>query len=86
MTKSDTAKATALQEEIQQTRAELGQTVQALAARADVPSRARTAASRTAHRTARRARHFGASPTPWLALATGSTAALLAVLLRWRRR
>jgi hypothetical protein len=70
----------ALQDDIAQARAELGSTLQELMARADVRSRARASASRTALR----ARAALRSPTPWLALATGVAA--MAILARWTRR
>lgn len=72
-----------LRDEIKQTRAELGETMQALAAKADVKARAKESASRTATQlkqsageTAERAklavRDAGESarrnPTPWLAV------------------
>jgi hypothetical protein len=77
------AEIAALREEIDQVRAELGQTIQELAVRVDVPSRVRTAAGRVAER----ARH---SPVPWLVLA-GTAAAVaaavgLAIRANGRRR
>ncbi|OBK21784.1 hypothetical protein A5634_09345 [Mycobacterium asiaticum] len=57
--------------DIEQTRAELGATVQALSAKVDVPARAREKAQ-------------AAKPT--LALAAAGAAVALAALLWWRRR
>jgi anti-sigma-K factor RskA len=65
-----------LREEIVQTRAELGETLQALAARADVRARARASATRAADRMY----DMWRTPTPWLML-TSAAAAVAAVLL-----
>ena len=48
----------ALREEIRRTRAELGQTVEALAAKADVKARARESTARTAQRAQQRVRQL----------------------------
>lgn len=67
----------ALRQEIDQTRADLGQTIHELAVRVDVPSRVRAAAGRARH-----------SPVPWLVL--GGAGVLVAVaaglIVRGRRR
>jgi hypothetical protein len=94
--------ADALRAEIAQTRAALGDTVQALAARADVKARVRESAAQTSARVRQRATQATAqlrgqatyasaqarrAPVPWGAVAAGAVAAALAVLvLRWRRR
>ena len=70
----------ALRNEIAHTRAELGETVQELAARADVPARARA----SARRAAQRARVATSSPGPIVALAAGAAAVVALVL--WSRR
>lgn len=79
----------ALRDEIRQTRAELGQTVQALAAKADVKARVKESAGQAvvwargslieAGRSARR------RPAPWLAVA-GGAAAIAAFLIIWKGR
>lgn len=73
--------ADALRDEIVHTRAELGETLQALAARADVRSRARASATRATDRLWA----IWRSPTPWLML-TSVAAATVAVLLARGRR
>jgi pyridoxal biosynthesis lyase PdxS len=66
----------ALRAEIARTRAELGQTIQALAERADVKSRVQHSVRRA-----------GRTPMPWVALAAGAVAAVaLLVLIRKRQR
>lgn len=65
----------ALREDIERTRAELGETLQELMTRADVRTRARLSAGRVADR----ARATLRTPTPWLALASGiATVVILA--------
>jgi ElaB/YqjD/DUF883 family membrane-anchored ribosome-binding protein len=92
----------ALRAEIEQTRAALGDTVQALAAKADVKARVRESAAQTRAKVRQRAAETTAqlreqatnasagarqAPVPWPAVAAAATAAVLAVLvLRWRRR
>ncbi|WP_432994135.1 DUF3618 domain-containing protein [Dactylosporangium sp. CA-233914] len=66
-----TADADALRAEILRTRAALGQTVEALAAKADVKSRARAAARRTVNR--------AAAHRTRLLLAAGATLAVGAI-------
>lgn len=72
----------ALRDEITHTRAELGETVQALAAKADVRARVRASATHAADRV----RTVGYSPVPWLLLAGGATVVLLVLVARGRRR
>jgi predicted phage tail protein len=80
----------ALRAEIRLTRAELGQTVEALAAKADVKARMKESAEQTRERMRESAGHAvervrGAGPVPWIAIAAG-TAALVVVFLVIRRR
>ncbi|HEY2947147.1 MAG TPA: DUF3618 domain-containing protein [Micromonosporaceae bacterium] len=76
----------ALRAEIERTRAELGETVQALAAKADVPARVRRSAAHRAEAMRDSVRQARRSPAPWFAL--GAAAAVIAVvlILRGRRR
>ena len=91
----------ALRAEIQQTRAELGETVQALAAKADVKARVKESAAQTAAQVKESAGHAvgrartsltdaGQSarrrPVPWLAAAGAATVAVVAFLIIRRRR
>ncbi|WP_433087981.1 DUF3618 domain-containing protein [Dactylosporangium sp. CA-052675] len=74
----------ALRAEIVRTRAALGETLEALAAKTDVKARARAAADRTVHRTVAR---LSARRTR-LVLAAGATmvvGAIVAIALRGRR-
>jgi hypothetical protein len=73
---SDALQARALREEIEQTRAELGQTVEALAARMDVKERARQAVRRGTVQ----AKQASLSPVG-AALLAGAAAGLLAMLI-----
>lgn len=86
-----------LREEIRQTRADLGATVQALAAKADVKARVRRSATGTAHRvresagqTADRVRYMMAHPrthpVPWIAVAAGAAVLVVMLVARGRRR
>lgn len=80
----------ALRLEIARTRAELGETVQALAAKADVKARAREQVEQTRQRVRERAAHFAdtavvRSPVPLGAL-LGAAAALVVVLIVIRGR
>jgi Protein of unknown function (DUF3618) len=90
----------ALREEIRLTRAELGETVEALAAKADVKSRLKHSAEQKADQAmesvgyavalARGSLHQAREsarrrPVPWLAIA-GGAAALLVVIMMIRRR
>lgn len=76
-----------LREEIRLTRVELGETVQALAAKADVKARVRRSAAHSADRA--RAQVYGAGaavrrqPVPWATLAAGTAAA---IILLWMIR
>lgn len=82
MNRTQAMQADVLRDEIAQTRAELGETVQALAARADVRARARASARRTANRV----RSARGTPGWWLALGAGAAlVATLVVLARSRR-
>jgi ElaB/YqjD/DUF883 family membrane-anchored ribosome-binding protein len=96
-----TANVDALRDEIRQTRAELGETVQALAAKADVKARMRESAAQTAAQVresagqaVERARHSlsdaGQSarsrPAPWLAAAGGAAVLVVLLVIRSRRR
>jgi hypothetical protein len=92
----------ALRAEIKQTRAELGETVQALAAKADVKARVKESAAHTAAQVKESAGHAvvrarnsltdaGESarrrPVPWLAAAGAVAVAVVAfVIIRGRRR
>lgn len=73
--------ARALREEIDQTRTDLGDTVQELAARVDVPARMRARYRRGAARVRR-------APVAWLAATGGAVVAAVAIVLvvRGRRR
>lgn len=71
----------ALRDEIVHTRAELGHTLEALAARADVRTRARASATRAADRMW----GFWRTPTPWLMLTSAAAAAAAVLLSRGRR-
>ena len=64
-----------LRAEIAQTRAELGETLQQLAGRADVKSRVQQSVRRA-----------GRSPLPWVVLGTGVAAAVVLLILAGRRR
>ncbi|WP_213454941.1 DUF3618 domain-containing protein [Rhizomonospora bruguierae] len=98
--RSSNGSAEALREEIRQTRAELGETVQALAARADVKARVRESAEQTKDRLRTQAIHAAEqarvsaseardlarrSPVPWFALAGAAAVLALVVALRGRR-
>ncbi|ASW54587.1 DUF3618 domain-containing protein [Plantactinospora sp. KBS50] len=92
----------ALREEIKRTRSDLGETVQALAAKADVKARLKESAAQTtarvrqqaAQRTDRVREQAGQTaeavrrdPVPWAAVAAGVVAVLAVVLVvRGRRR
>jgi hypothetical protein len=72
-----------LRQDIVQTRAELGATVEALAARADVRARVRETAEEAKLRVRRSAQEAAHSPVPWAVLIA---AAAFVVLKRTRRR
>ncbi|MEV0394836.1 DUF3618 domain-containing protein [Polymorphospora rubra] len=91
----------ALRAEIQQTRAELGETVQALAAKADVKARLRESADQTKQKVREQAAHTaevvrgsvhdaGESarrhPLPWAAVAFGALAAVVVLIVVQGRR
>jgi Protein of unknown function (DUF3618) len=82
-----TERVAALRAEIEHTRADLGETVQALAAKADVKARMRNGVHEMSDRGRELAVRFGDSvrrrPVPIVA-AVGAAIAILA-LLRWRR-
>jgi anti-sigma-K factor RskA len=72
-----------LRAEIVQTRAALGDTVQALAAKADVKARVRASASQTADRIKGSVRQARRSPETWMVV-TAAAAATAAVILLLR--
>ncbi|MGI5215361.1 DUF3618 domain-containing protein [Plantactinospora sp. CA-290183] len=91
----------ALRAEIRQTRAELGETVQALAAKADVKARIKGSAAQTRERVLQRAGqttttvrstvHDAGSvalrnPVPWAVIAAGALALTIVVLVVRGRR
>lgn len=79
-----------LRQEIEQTRVELGETVEALAAKADVKARVERAASDAAvevRTTATRVgRRIVEPPVSWVLVGVGALAALAAIVLVGRRR
>jgi hypothetical protein len=85
----------ALRDEIRQTRAELGETVEALAAKADVKARLKGSAAQTRRRVGQQAaqtrelvrERAGRNPVPLAVAALGAVAVVIVVLLRrrWRR-
>ncbi|MBF9129071.1 DUF3618 domain-containing protein [Plantactinospora sp. S1510] len=91
----------ALRAEIRQTRAELGETVQALAAKADVKARIKGSAAQTRDRVRERAGQTTATvrssvhdagsvalrhPVPWAVIAAGALALAVVVLVARGRR
>ena len=96
MTRSSTdhRPAEELRAEIVQTRAALGDTVQALAAKADVKARVRASASQTADRVKGSVRRARRSPETWMIVTAGAAATAAVILLqrgfsgigRWGRR
>jgi Protein of unknown function (DUF3618) len=74
----------ALRDEIERTRAELGETVEALAARTDVKARVRESAAHRAEVVKDSVRQASRRPVPWIAIAAG--AAAVVALLVWRGR
>ncbi|WP_422774390.1 DUF3618 domain-containing protein [Plantactinospora sp. WMMC1484] len=91
----------ALREDIRQTRAELGETVQALAARADVKARLKDSAAQTRDRVKQRAGQTTANvrssvhdagslalrhPVSWAVVAAGALALAVVVLMARGRR
>lgn len=79
-----------LRQEIEQTRVELGETVEALAAKADVKARVERAASDAAVEVrttaARVGRRIVEPPVSWVLVGVGALAALAAIVLVGRRR
>ena len=75
-----------LRREIVRTRAELGETVQALAERADVPTRVRARVSETRDQVRSRVGHAARTPVPWVVLAAAGAALVAVLVIRWRRR
>lgn len=73
----------ALRESIEQTRAELGRTVEALAAKVDVKARLREGAEQRAERVKESVRQ---RPVPWVAIATAAAALLVVFVIVRRRR
>jgi transcription initiation factor TFIIIB Brf1 subunit/transcription initiation factor TFIIB len=72
----DTMDPELLREDAERTREQLGQTVQELADKLDVPSRAKKAARRVQHKVAGQARAIGPQPLAGAAIA-------VALLLAW---
>jgi hypothetical protein len=72
-----------LREDIRQARADLGETVQALAAKADVKARVRASAEHTRERAIAQVR---GNPVPWAAMAAGAAAAVIVLMVIQRRR
>lgn len=77
---------TRLREHILQTRAELGATVEALAARADVRARVRETAEEAKTRVRQSAQEAVRSPVPWMVLLTAVAAVAAVVVLKRRSR
>lgn len=75
-----------LRQDILQTRAELGATVEALAAKADVRARVRETAEEAKIRLRRSAREAVRSPVPWLVLFAAAAAVAAFVVLKRRIR
>lgn len=75
---------TRLREDIVHTREELGRTVEALAAKADVRARLRHGTSQAAERVRTSTRDAARDPVPWLVLF--GAAALVVTLIIGRRR
>ncbi|HEY8534470.1 MAG TPA: DUF3618 domain-containing protein [Micromonospora sp.] len=93
MSADGTGNRDALRAQIRQTRAELGETVQALAEKADVKARLRTSAHRTWQRVRGQASHAGhqarGGHSRWrlpLIVAAVGAAAVVVVFVRRRRR
>ncbi len=77
---------TRLRQDIVQTRAELGATVEALAARADVRARVRETAEGAKLRMRRSAQDAARSPVPWVVLLAAAAAVTAFVVLKRRLR
>jgi hypothetical protein len=83
MTRSNTdhRQAEALRAEIIETRAALGDTVQALAAKADVKARVRASAAQTADRVKGSVRQARRAPETWMIVTAGAAATAAVILL-----
>jgi hypothetical protein len=77
---------TRLREHIMQTRAELGATVEELAARADVRARVIQSAEEAKTRVRQSAQEAARSPVPWLVLVAAAAAVTAFVVLKRRSR
>jgi hypothetical protein len=77
---------TRLRQDIVQTRAELGATVEALAARADVRARVRETAAEAKQRVRQSAQDAVRSPVPWVVLFAAAAAVAAFVVLKRRIR
>jgi hypothetical protein len=77
---------TRLREHIMQTRAELGATVEELAARADVRARVRETAEEAKTRVRESAQEAVRSPVPWLVLVAAAAAVTAFIVLKRRAR
>lgn len=79
-----------LREDIRQARADLGETVQALAAKADVKARMRASAVHTRERAMAQVRgnlgQMRGNPMPMAAVLAGAAAAIIVLLVIQRRR
>jgi hypothetical protein len=76
----------ALRDDIERTRAELGETVQALAAKTDVKARVRESAAHGADVVKESVRDAGRRPRSWIAIGAGAAALVVLLVLRRRRR
>jgi hypothetical protein len=77
---------TRLREHIMQTRAELGATVEALAARTDVRARVRETAEEAKIRVRQSAQDAARRPVPWMVLLAAAAAVAAFVVLKRRSR
>jgi hypothetical protein len=77
---------TRLREHIMQTRAELGATVEALAARADVRARVRQTAEEAKTRVRQSAHEAVRSPVPWMVLLAAAAGVAALIVLNRRDR
>jgi hypothetical protein len=75
-----------LRREIVRTRAELGETVQELAERADVPARVKARVVETRDQVQSRVGNAARTPVPWVLLAAAGAALVAVLVIRWRRR
>jgi Protein of unknown function (DUF3618) len=83
MTRSNTdnRQADELRAEIAETRAALGDTVEALAAKADVKARVRVSAAETAERVKGSVRRARRAPETWMIVTAGAAATAAVILL-----